>query len=170
MLYPDQTTPTEGSRMRRLVAVCCAAAVVGCAKSDQGAVDTSAAATPAPAPAPKTIALADVAGKWNVKGTNEAGDSTVVTYVFTATGDTSGWSITFPNRRPVPVHVVAVAGDSIVIASGPYESVLRKGVQVTTTGPIRMQDGKLLGNITARYKTKRADSVRIIRTEGVRAP
>jgi hypothetical protein len=169
MLYPDQKNPpTEGSRMRRLVAVCCAVAVVGCAKSDQGAVDTSAAATPPPAP--KTIALADVAGKWNVTGKNEAGDSTLVTYTFTATGDTSGWSITFPNRRPVPVRIVAVGGDSIVIASGPYESVLRKGVQVTTTGPIRMQDGKLVGNITARYKTKRADSVRIVRTEGVRAP
>lgn len=155
--------------MRRLVAVCCAVAVVGCAKSDdQRAMDTPAAATPAPAP--KMIALSDVAGKWNVKGMNEAGDSTLVTYTFTATGDTSGWSITFPNRRPVPVRIVAVAGDSIVIASGPYESVLRKGVQVTTTGPIRMQDGKLVGNITARYKTKGPDSVRIVRTEGVRMP
>ena len=40
----------------------------------------------------------------------------------TATADTSGWTLTFPNRKPVPVRVVAVDGDSIVTEAGPYES------------------------------------------------
>ena len=149
---------------------CCAAVLVGCAKSeDQAAVDT-AAATAAPPPPPAGIALADVAGKWNVKGMNEAGDSTLVTYEMTATADTTGWVINFPNRKPVPVRVVSVAGDSIVTEAGPYESVLRKGVQVTTHGVFRLQDGKLVGNTIARYNVKTADSVRIVRTEGTRAP
>lgn len=149
---------------------CCAAVLVGCAKSeDQAAVDT-AAATAAPPPPPAGIALADVAGKWNVKGMNEAGDSTIVTYEMTATADTTGWVINFPNRKPVPVRVVSVAGDSIVTEAGPYESVLRKGVQVTTHGVFRLQDGKLVGNTIARYNVKTADSVRIVRTEGTRAP
>lgn len=154
--------------MRRFALLCCAAVFAGCAKSDQPPADTPAAAMTPPPPAP--IALADVAGKWNVKGMNERGDSTLVTYTFTATGDTTGWTITFPNRRPVPVRVVSVAGDSIVISAGPFESVLRKGVQVTTTGAFRIQDGKIVGMSTARYKTKTADSVRIVRTEGTRMP
>jgi hypothetical protein len=155
--------------MRRIAQLSCAVVLIGCAKSDQPAADTTpAAATPAPAPAP--IALADVAGKWNVKGTNETGDSTLVTYVFTATGDTSGWTITFPGRKPVPVHVVAVAGDSIVIEAGPYPSMLRKGVQVRTSGPLRLQDGKLVGTVKAQYSVKTADSVRMVRTEGTKAP
>lgn len=154
--------------MRRFALLCCAAVIAGCAKSDTPPADTAAAAMTPPAPAP--IALADVAGKWNVKGMNERGDSTLVTYTLTTTGDTTGWTITFPNRRPVPVRVVAVAGDSITIAAGPYESALRKGVQVRTTGSFRLQDGKIVGMTTARYKTKGPDSVRIVRSEGSRMP
>ena len=158
--------------MRRLTLLCCVAAFVGCAKSDNQPADTTpAVATPPAPPAPKPIALADVAGKWNVKGMNETGDSTLVTYVFTATPDTAGWSIKFANvAKPVRVHVVAVAGDSIIFAAGPYPSVLRKGVQVTTTGALRLQDGKLVGASTAHYAVKTADSVRNVRTEGTRAP
>lgn len=154
--------------MRRFALLCCAAVVAGCAKSDERPAETPAAATPPPAPAP--IALADVAGKWTVKGTNERGDTTLVTYVLTATGDTTGWTITFPNRRPIPVHVVSVSGDSITIAAGPFESVLRKGIQVRTTGPLRIKDGKLVGSTTSRYSVKTADSVRVIRMEGTRMP
>lgn len=155
--------------MRLVTLICCAAALVGCAKPDTPPADTTTpVVTPPP---PRAIALSDVAGKWNVKGMNEAGDSTLVTYVLTATADTTGWTITFPNRRrPVPVHVGAVAGDSIIIHAGPYESVLRPGVQVRTTGAFRLQDGKIVGMTTARYSVKTADSVRLVRTEGTRAP
>jgi hypothetical protein len=158
--------------MRRFALLCCVAAFVGCAKSENQPADTTpAVATPPAPPAPKAIALADVAGKWNVKGMNEAGDSTLVTYAFTATSDTTGWSIKFANvAKPVRVHVVSVAGDSIVIAAGPYPSVLRKGVQVRTMGAVRLQDGKLVGTLKANYSVKTADSVRMVRTEGTRAP
>jgi len=155
--------------MRRIALLSCAAVLIGCAKSDQPAADTTPVAPP-PAPPPKTIALSDVAGKWNVKGMNEAGDSTLVTYVFNATADTTGWTMTFPGRKPVPVHVVGVSGDSIMIEAGPYPSVLRKGVNVRTSGAFRLQDGKIVGMTTARYSVKTADSVRKVRTEGMKAP
>lgn len=155
--------------MRCFTLACCAALIVGCAKGDTPPADTtSAVATP---PSPPPIALADVAGTWDVKGMNEAGDSTLVTYVLTATADTTGWTITFPNRRtPVPVRVVAVAGDSISIQAGPYASVLRGGVQVQTSGAFRLQDGKLVGMTKAQYSVKTADSVRMVRSEGTRKP
>jgi hypothetical protein len=157
--------------MRRFTLFCCAVTLVACARADRDATDTmgatGAAVTP---PAPRPIALSDVAGRWDVKGMTETGDSTLVTYTLLATGDTTGWTITFPNRRPVPVRIVSVAGDSITIAAGPYESTLRKGVQVRTTGAFRLQDGKIVGRTTARYATKRADSVLIVRSEGTRRP
>jgi hypothetical protein len=94
----------------------------------------------------------------------------VVESELTATADTSGWTLTFPNRKPVPVRVVAVAGDSIVTEAGPFESVIRKGVQVTARTINRLQDGKLTGTIEARFATKSGDSVAHRRMEGARAP
>lgn len=157
--------------MRHLILVASAVALLGCAKADKPADTTAAApaATPAPVP-PPAITLAEVAGKWNVVGKNETGDSTLVNYAFTATPDTSGWTMTLPGRPPVPVRVVSIAGDSIEIAAGPYSSVLRKGVQVSTHGILRMQGGKLVGTTRAHYSVKTADSVRVVMTEGTRAP
>jgi hypothetical protein len=114
------------------------------------------------------ISLKDVAGKYDVKGKYEGTDSTVVTYVLTTTADTTGWSITFPNRKPVPVHVVSVAGDSIVMDAGPYESAIRKGVMVRTNTVNRLENGKLVGRTVAHYAVKGPDSVRIVLSEGVR--
>jgi hypothetical protein len=160
--------------MRRFAFFCCAAILAGCNKSEdraadeRTAMDTATAAPETPA-APATISLADVAGKWKVRSTDEAGGNVVETELV-ATADTSGWTMTFPNRKPVPVRVVAVAGDSIVTEAGPFESFIRKGVQVTTRTVNRLQDGKLVGTIEARYATKAGDSVALRPSEGTRAP
>lgn len=124
----------------------------------------------ADAPAAAPIALADVAGKWAVRVMPESGDSTLVSFELVATGDTSGWVFNFPKRKPVPVRIVAVDGDSIVTEAGPFESLLRKGVQVTSTTVNRLQDGKLVGVTTARYPAGGPDSVAHLRFEGTRAP
>jgi hypothetical protein len=149
---------------------CCAVVLAGCSKSkDQPPEDAMADAAAAPA-APAPLALADVAGKWTVQLMSETGDSTLSTYEMVATADTTGWEIHFPKRPPVPVRVLAVDGDSIVTEAGPFESVLRKGVQVTSRSVHRMQDGKLMSAITAHYRTKGPDSVLTLRSEATRAP
>jgi hypothetical protein len=156
--------------MRRLMLSWCAIALVGCNKpKEEPAMESTAAAPETPA-APAPIALADIAGKWSVRTMAESGDSTLVTYEMVASGDSSGWSLNFPKRKPVPVRIVAVEGDSIVTEAGPFESVLRKGIKVTTRSVNRLQDGKLVGTTTAHYATKDADSVRNLRFEGTRAP
>ncbi len=132
-------------------------------------MDEMADAPETPA-APAPIALADVAGKWAVRVTPESGDTTVLNFEMVATGDTSGWMFNFPKRKPVPVRVLAVEGDSIVTEAGPFESMLRKGVQVTTRTVNRLQDGKLMGATTARYAASGPDSVVQLRFEGTRAP
>jgi hypothetical protein len=124
----------------------------------------TAAVTTAPAP----INLADVAGTWNMRAVPTTGDTTATTYVLTATSNTSGWTITFPGRAPIPVRV-AVDGDSVILEAGPFASVRRKGVQVSTNSVARFQGGSLTGTTTAHYNVKTADSVLTLNTSGTRA-
>ena len=155
--------------MRRLAFFCCTAILVGCGKSEvQPARDTTAVA-PATPESRAAISLADIAGKWRLRTMDEAGGN-VVESELTATADTSGWTLTRPDRKTVPVRVVAVGGDSIITEAGPYESALRKGVQVRARMVLRLQEGKLVGTTEARYAMSGGDSVAHRSTEGTRAP
>lgn len=159
--------------MRSIAFLGFAAVLAGCTKAEDRTVgdastrDTVGAAAETPA-ASAAISLADVAGKWKIRSTDEAGGN-VVEAELLATAGTSGWTLTGPNRKPIPVRVIAVAGDSIVTEAGPYESFLRKGVQVSTRAVSRLQDGKLVGTIEARFAMGGRDSVAIRRSEGTRA-
>jgi hypothetical protein len=136
----------------------------------EATTDTTSAAPVAP-PAPTPIKLADVAGKWAVRLMPESGDSTLAKYEIVATGDSAGWTLNFPKRKPIPIRVVAVAGDSIVGEAGPFESVLQKGVKVTMAHTVyRLQDGKLVGTTTAHYAKSGPDSVAHLRLEATHAP
>ena len=143
--------------MRWLTIASCVIVAAGCAKSEQQAAKTS-------------ISLADVAGTWTMRTMPQDGDSVLVTFDMVAGADTAGWAFHFPQREPVPVRVLAVEGDSIVTEAGPYASVLREGIQVTTHSVMRLQDGKLVGHVVARYTPAGADSVVMLRTEGTRVP
>ncbi len=121
--------------------------------------ETTAAEPPSP--------LAAFAGTWSVVGRNEAGDS-LASYELVATGTTEGWTATFPGRDPIPVRVIEAAGDSVVTEMGPYESVLRPGVQVTLTSVTRVQGDQIMATAVARYAGAGADSVLNIRSTGTR--
>jgi hypothetical protein len=157
--------------MRRLALLCGAAvALVACARTDTASTDSSAAAAAA-AMMPAPISLADVAGKWSVRVTPEMGDSTLLTYELTATADMNGWTVKLPDRPdPIPARVTAVAGDSITVEAGPYPSMLRPGVTVSTYSVSRLTGGRFVGTTTARYSVTTADSVLRLRTEGTRIP
>jgi hypothetical protein len=142
--------------------------LAGCAKPEQQAAKDSASATMA-AGAVAPISLASVAGKWSMQTKAANSDNVLVSYEMTASAEPTGWSFNFPNREPVPMRVVT-DGDSIIADAGPYESVLRKGVQVSTHSVMRLQDGKLVGTTVAHYANAGADSVLNLRSEGTRAP
>ena len=157
--------------MRIALFLASAVLLVGCAKTEENpSADSPAAAPAAPvaAPAP-AISLASLVGKWTQVTRDEKTDSVVVTSEVTATADPAGWTLLLPNRPPQPLRIT-VDGDSIITTSGPYESVLRKGVQVTTTGVLRLQGDKLVGTTVAHYANAGADSVRRLRTELTRKP
>jgi hypothetical protein len=155
--------------MGRFAFFCCSAILVGCGKSEVRPARDTTAVAPATPESRATISLTDIAGKWRLRTMDEAGGN-VVESELTATADTSGWTLTRPNRKKVPVHVVAVGGDSIITEAGPYESALRKGVPVRARMVLRLQEGKLVGTTEARYSMSGADSVAQRPTEGTRAP
>ena len=127
--------------------------------------ENPAPATPAPAAAAQ-ISLADVAGTWNMRSVSDT--RMTVAFVLTAIGDTTGWTITFPNRDPIPL-IVAVAGDSITTHAGPYESLMRQGVQSTSDGTLRLQGGNLVGRTVVHFNVTTPDSVRTLTVTGSRA-
>jgi hypothetical protein len=154
------------------IAVCiCAAVLSACAKKDEAAVDTSTmAASTAMTAAPAPVNLADVAGRWNIRSVPTSGtDTTTTNSVITATSNTSGWTRTFPGRAPLPMRI-SVDGDSIMAETGPYPSVRRKGVQVTTNSVMRLEGGNLVGRTTSHFQVKTADSVLVSTITGTRAP
>lgn len=154
--------------MRIITILCFAAIAAGCAKSDTPpAADTGMAMDPVAAPI-AAMSLADVAGKWNVRVMGETSDSTLTSYVLTATADTSGWLFSFPTGAPIKMRVTSMAGDSIVTEAGPFPSALRPGSQVSTVGTFRMQDGKMVGTTVATYPGGGANSVARLRIEGTR--
>src|SRR5512143_1710684 len=120
---------------------CFAVALVGCTSSRTDVVDTSKTVTaqpPAEAPA-ATLSLASIAGRWNMNSVPETGDTTMTHFVLNATADSTGWTINYPpNRDPLPVRIIAVAGDSIVFETGPYLSARRPGMKAITRDVYRM--------------------------------
>jgi hypothetical protein len=160
----------------RRVALACGTSLffIACAKNDQAAKDSAAAAaaTPAPAAAPATPALklSDFAGKWAMASTPVEGKDTSATkYTLTATADTSGWMIEFPSGLKVPLQIT-VSGDSLLSKTGMYASQRRKNVKVFTEGWFRLQAGKMVGMTTAHYQGAGADSVLHLRVEGSKMP
>lgn len=155
--------------MRPVLLLLVTAGIVGCApREEQPAADTTAAVSTGPAP----ISLADLAGTWDMTTSREGSDSVLVSFQMMMTADTTGWMQHLPNRDPIPVRVVAVAGDSVVTEAGPHESVLRPGVQVSTQSVMRLQNGQVVGTTVARYSGKGvgADSVLRLTTRGTRRP
>ena len=150
----------------RVTHLSCALLLIACGGGDKApAVDSAAAVMPAP-----TVNLAELSGKWSMVQMAEGSDSVVVTAEMNATGSSDGWTLTLPGRPPMPMRI-SVSGDSIMVETGPYESVLRKGVQVTTNGVMRLVDGKLVGTTVAHYAgVTTADSVLRMRSVNTRMP
>jgi hypothetical protein len=149
-----------------------AALLAGCTKAEDRSVGAAGSTDSMAAPAARTaeagtISLSDLAGTWKIRSSNPDGSKPVETEV-RATADRSGWTMTGPDRKSVPVRVIAVAGDSVVTEAGPYGSFVVKGAQVTTRTVYRLDGDKLVGTTEARYKIGSRDSVAQRRNEGTR--
>ena len=129
--------------MRLAPAVLVAALLAGCAPAEEPAVE--------PPPAPPAPTVADFAGTWQ----NTAiltGVANPVPSTFTGTAAGNDWTMSLEGRPGIPL-TVSMSGDSLIVVSAEYESILRPGVMVTTRTAAVMQNGQLVGNMTATYKT-----------------
>ena len=147
--------------MRPFAMVALAATLAGCAPAEQPAAEEEAA--------PPGLTLGDLAGTWTMQATLYTPDTTVVDYTVTGGSDPGSWTITLPDRDPMPMRVT-VAGDSAVFDVAPYESILRAGVMVSTRTVGRMSMGRMTGTLVARYETTGPDSVVRGRFEGSKTP
>lgn len=134
--------------MRRFFTLLVATGLVACGGGDYPADDEAGAEG-----MPAGIELADVAGTWNLTAIVDLADATPMTYSVTATDTDTGWTMTLPERDPLEIQILAIEGDSIVSQTGPFESLVREGVMVSTRTVMRLQDGMLVGTFVATYET-----------------
>lgn len=93
---------------------------------------------------------ADFVGRWTGKAA--FGDSVIVRYVLTTAGPEDKWTLTFANRRPIPIRIVAFGGDSLVTEAGPLASILDPRRTMTRLRTTLHYGGSVLaGTIEARY-------------------
>ncbi len=149
--------------MRRFAIVVSVLALAACAKKDEAPSTSGGAMAAAP------VDLKTVAGEWSFKTMGMTSDSVLTTGTLVATADTAGWTMTLAGR-PTMALKITISGDSIMAQAPQYESVLRKGVMVTTNSTYHLVGDKMIGTTMAHYTVTTADSVVSLRTEGVRAP
>ena len=156
--------------MRCLALIIGASIVVACTSKEAPPAPPAPPAAPsAQTPTPAPINLASIAGKWNFKVMGETNDNVLTTYTLVVATDTASWTMTFPKRKPLTLHV-AIAGDSVMLRSPEYQSVLRRGLKVNTTSVLRVSGDKLVGNAVAHYAIATHDSVLVFRSVGTKAP
>ena len=133
-----------------------------CTKAETPPADTTAAVVETPAPM-------NVAGKWAFNVMPEGKDTVLTTYTIDATNDMTGWKMTFPGRDPIDVRVLSMSNDSIVTETGPFESMIQKGLKVNLVHTNLRLDGATLSGVgIVHYDRKTADSVITLRQVGTR--
>ena len=147
----------------------CLVLAIGLVSGCEGEASDEAAESPADtvASAP-SISLAEIAGTWSMRYVPESGDTTAVTNSQIQV-TSEGWTLQLADRAPVE-GIVTVSGDSILVIEGPYESVRRAGVMVTTHSVYRLEGDRLVGTVAARYPASEPDTLLILRSAGARAP
>ena len=149
--------------MRTAALAGCLALLAACTPAPEQAE----APPPAPPAAPPAT-LADFAGTWNTT-TTLTGVTAPVESQLVGSADGSTWTLVFTGRDPVPLQA-SVVGDSLIAVSAEYESVVNKGVRVTTRTAAVRSGADLVGNIVATYKTAAGDSVVTGTFRSTRAP
>jgi hypothetical protein len=119
-------------------------------------------------PATQAAPYAAYEGSWSstsmVDGTADPVAGTMM-----LTGDGVGSTMSLPDRPNIPI-TLSMSGDSLVVTTAEYESVLRKGVMVTTRVASVMDGAMLKGSLEATYQTPNGPLVVKGTSESKRAP
>lgn len=146
-------------KINRVVpAILVTAALAACGGAKEAATDSSGVTATAMAPAPAAKTPASFAGTWQSEAKLEGVEKPVPS-TLSGSADGNTWTISLEGRPNIPA-MASMSGDSLVLQSAEYESVLRKGVMVTTrTASVMSDNNMLMGNMTATYKTAAGSEV-----------
>lgn len=142
--------------MRQMTGLLVLLPLAGCAKP---------AEPPPPPPPPPTYA--DFAGSWDAVTTLD-GTPDPVSSRLASTPQGGGWTMTFDGREPVPMRV-SMSGDSLILISEPYPSVLRDKVQVQVRTAAVLTDDGMAGKVIATYNSPDGQEVVMGTIRGARA-
>ncbi len=106
-------------------------------------------APPPPPPPPPPPTYMDYAGTWEGAATM-TGTETPVPLRLTSTPEGGGWRMLLAGRDSIPMRV-SLLGDSLVLLSEPYQSVLRAKVTVQVRTAAVLVDGAMEGKVIATY-------------------
>ena len=101
---------------------------------------------------PAAPTAADFAGTWNMFAMVDGTPDPVPT-VLVGSADGMTWTLNLNDREPVPSRA-SMSGDSLIIETDPYESVIREGVTVQVRTAAVMQGDRLVGKLLATYTTE----------------
>jgi hypothetical protein len=145
--------------MRSISLLLAVALLAGCAPKEE---------QPAAEPMPPAAPYAAYEGAWSTTSMVD-GTADPVVGSMTLTADGVGSTMSLPDRPNIPI-TVSMSGDSLVVTTAEYESVLRKGVMVTTRVASVMDGAMMKGNLEASYTTPDGPQVVKGTSESKRAP
>ncbi|HRP08684.1 MAG TPA: hypothetical protein PLL69_09360 [Gemmatimonadales bacterium] len=143
--------------MRHLFALATATVVTSCGSEE-----------PPPAPPPPPPTYADFAGDWAVVSTLE-GVADPVSSQLQNRPDGGGWMMSLEGRDSIPMRA-SMSGDSLVLLSEPYRSVLRREVTVQVRTASVLADGGIAGRLIATYDYPDSQQVVAGTIRGQRVP
>ena len=135
--------------IRRTMLTAFALATAAAPLAAQGTKQGKAPAAPAAAPAAITIPAVAV-GTWEGKTMIGPKDSVIATTITVISAD-GKTSLTLQNRPTMAGRVIAAGGDSVTVEVGPYESILKKGLQATTRTTNHYNGNTATGTFEAKY-------------------
>jgi hypothetical protein len=104
---------------------------------------------PEPPPPPPPPTFTDFAGHWNVVSHLD-GVADSVPSVLTSRPDGGGWMLNLEGRDSIPMRG-SMSGDSLVLLSEPYQSVVRERVTVQVRTASVLVNGAMQGRLVATY-------------------
>ena len=138
----------------------------------QGTKQGKAPAAPPPA-APAAISIpAAAVGTWDGKSMIGPKDSVVATSMMAISAD-GKVMLTLNGRPTMQARVLAAGGDSVSIEVGPYESVVKKGLQATTRMTQHFNGNAANGTFDAKYSdgsTLKGKGVATRKADAMKAP
>ncbi len=143
----------------RLPLAVAAVAVLGACKAEE-------AAPPPPPPPPPSYA--DFAGHWQMTSALEGVSDSIGSELISNAAGTD-WNMRLPGRDLIPMRV-GMRGDSLVLISAKYRSILRERAQVQIRAAAVRNGNGLEGKLVATYDWPDSQQVVVGSTRGTKLP